>query len=293
MGPASELSWRKGRDHQPEECDRRPVVPLHTGREDGSTHSRVGPCHQARTIASDVRPDIHQDPLDRPLIAAVSGKRGTATSSDIRIEQHFAPMPWASEQGVSAWNPLARGRAMVLAAVCSPPTDTTRVGMLLASIGPATSARCGRWGRCSPVTGRPPPPGFGPGHGGRGRRVPSPTAGPVRRLVAGSHVTNHALMKKVLQELADKVPVAIAAQVRLGLVVTPSPPVRSVQEHIAYAGRTLAGSRSSPAADDRHAEGGGALQGQRGDPPDGGRRPCGSAWAAGRCGPKGSCSSAP
>jgi len=225
MGPASELSWRKGRDHQPEECDRRPVVPLHTGREDGSTHSRVGPCHQARTIASDVRPDRHQGPFDRPLIAEVS-----------------------VERGVSAWNPLARGRAMVLAAVCSPPTDTTRVGMLLASIGPATSARCGRWGRCSPVTGRPPPPGFGPGHGGRGRRVPSPTAGPVRRLVAGSHVTNHALMKKVLQELADKVPVAIAAQVRLGLVVTPSPPVRSVQEHIAYAGRTWASTRSPPRA---------------------------------------------
>ena len=54
-------------------------------------------------------------------------------------------------------------------------------------------------------------------------------------LVASSHVTNHALMKKVPYEMADMVPVTITAQVQLGLVVNPSLPVRNVQELIAYA----------------------------------------------------------
>ena len=54
-------------------------------------------------------------------------------------------------------------------------------------------------------------------------------------LVASSHVTNHALMKKVPYEMSDMVPVTITAQVQLGLVVNPSLPVRNVQELIAYA----------------------------------------------------------
>jgi tripartite-type tricarboxylate transporter receptor subunit TctC len=54
-------------------------------------------------------------------------------------------------------------------------------------------------------------------------------------LVASSHVTNHALMKKVPYELSDMVAVTITAQVQLGLVVNPALPVRNVQELIAYA----------------------------------------------------------
>lgn len=54
-------------------------------------------------------------------------------------------------------------------------------------------------------------------------------------LVASSHVTNHALMKKVPYELADMVPVTITAQVQLGLVVNPSVPATNVRELVAYA----------------------------------------------------------
>jgi len=54
-------------------------------------------------------------------------------------------------------------------------------------------------------------------------------------LVASSHVTNHALMKKVPYELADMVPVTITAQVQLGLVVNPSVPAGNVRELVAYA----------------------------------------------------------
>jgi len=54
-------------------------------------------------------------------------------------------------------------------------------------------------------------------------------------LVASSHVTNHALMKKVPYELADMVPVTITAQVQLGLVVNPAVPADNVRELIAYA----------------------------------------------------------
>ena len=54
-------------------------------------------------------------------------------------------------------------------------------------------------------------------------------------LVASSHVTNHALMKKVPYELADMVPVTITAQVQLGLVVHPSVPANNVRELVAYA----------------------------------------------------------
>lgn len=54
-------------------------------------------------------------------------------------------------------------------------------------------------------------------------------------LVASSHVTNHALMKKVPYELADMVPVTITAQVQLGLVVNPSVPASNVRELVAYA----------------------------------------------------------
>ncbi len=54
-------------------------------------------------------------------------------------------------------------------------------------------------------------------------------------LVASSHVTNHALMKKVPYELVDLVPVTITAQVQLGLVVNPSVPASNVRELIAYA----------------------------------------------------------
>lgn len=54
-------------------------------------------------------------------------------------------------------------------------------------------------------------------------------------LVASSHVTNHALMKKVPYELADTVPVTITAQVQLGLVVNPSVPASNVRELVAYA----------------------------------------------------------
>ena len=51
-------------------------------------------------------------------------------------------------------------------------------------------------------------------------------------LVASSHVTNHALMKKVPYEMADLVPVTMTAQVQLGLVVHPSLPVNNVRELI-------------------------------------------------------------
>ncbi len=54
-------------------------------------------------------------------------------------------------------------------------------------------------------------------------------------LVASSHVTNHALMKKVPYELAAMVPVTITAQVQLGLVVHPSVPASTVRELVAYA----------------------------------------------------------
>ena len=54
-------------------------------------------------------------------------------------------------------------------------------------------------------------------------------------LVASSHVTNHALMKKVPYELVDMVPVTITAQVQLGLVVNPAVPANNVRELIAYA----------------------------------------------------------
>jgi len=54
-------------------------------------------------------------------------------------------------------------------------------------------------------------------------------------LVASSHVTNHALMKKVPYELSDMVPVTITAQVQLGLVVNPAVPANNVRELIAYA----------------------------------------------------------
>ena len=54
-------------------------------------------------------------------------------------------------------------------------------------------------------------------------------------LVASSHVTNHALMKKVPYELVDMVPVTITAQVQLGLVVNPSVPASNVRELVAYA----------------------------------------------------------
>lgn len=53
-------------------------------------------------------------------------------------------------------------------------------------------------------------------------------------LVASSHVTNHALYKKVPYALADFVPVTITAQVQLGLVVNPDVPARDVKELIAY-----------------------------------------------------------
>ncbi|MEO8485772.1 MAG: tripartite tricarboxylate transporter substrate binding protein [Betaproteobacteria bacterium] len=53
-------------------------------------------------------------------------------------------------------------------------------------------------------------------------------------LVASSHVTNHALMKKVPYELNELVPVTMTAQVQLGLVVHPSLPVGNVRELIAY-----------------------------------------------------------
>lgn len=54
-------------------------------------------------------------------------------------------------------------------------------------------------------------------------------------LVASSHVTNHALLKKVPYELSDMIPVTITAQVQLGLVVNPAVPASSVRELIAYA----------------------------------------------------------
>jgi len=54
-------------------------------------------------------------------------------------------------------------------------------------------------------------------------------------LVASSHVTNHALMKKVPYELADMVPITITAQVQLGLVVNPAVPANDVRALIAYA----------------------------------------------------------
>lgn len=54
-------------------------------------------------------------------------------------------------------------------------------------------------------------------------------------LVASSHVTNHALMKKVPYELADMAPVTITAQVQLGLVVHPGVPANNVRELIAHA----------------------------------------------------------
>ena len=54
-------------------------------------------------------------------------------------------------------------------------------------------------------------------------------------LVASSHVTNHALLKKVPYELSDMVPVTITAQVQLGLVVNPAVPANNVPELIAYA----------------------------------------------------------
>jgi len=53
-------------------------------------------------------------------------------------------------------------------------------------------------------------------------------------LVASSHVTNHALYKKVPYAMADFVPVTITAQVQLGLVVNPSVPAKDVKELIAY-----------------------------------------------------------
>ena len=54
-------------------------------------------------------------------------------------------------------------------------------------------------------------------------------------LVASSHVTNHALLKKVPYELSDMVPVTITAQVQLGLVVNPAVPANNIRELIAYA----------------------------------------------------------
>ena len=54
-------------------------------------------------------------------------------------------------------------------------------------------------------------------------------------LVASSHVTNHALLKKVPYELSDMVPVTITAQVQLGLVVNPAVPANNVRELITYA----------------------------------------------------------
>ena len=54
-------------------------------------------------------------------------------------------------------------------------------------------------------------------------------------LVASSHVTNHALLKKVPYELSDMVPVTITAQVQLGLVVNPAVPANNVRELIAHA----------------------------------------------------------
>ena len=54
-------------------------------------------------------------------------------------------------------------------------------------------------------------------------------------LVASSHVTNHALMKKVPYELSELVPVTITAQVQLGLVVNPAVPANTVRELVAYA----------------------------------------------------------
>jgi len=54
-------------------------------------------------------------------------------------------------------------------------------------------------------------------------------------LVASSHVTNHALMKKVPYEMDDLVPVTITAQVQLGLVVNPAVPANNVRELIAHA----------------------------------------------------------
>lgn len=53
-------------------------------------------------------------------------------------------------------------------------------------------------------------------------------------LVASSHVTNHALYKKVPYAMADFVPVTITAQVQLGLVTNPNLPVKDVKELIAY-----------------------------------------------------------
>ena len=48
-------------------------------------------------------------------------------------------------------------------------------------------------------------------------------------LVASSHVTNHALLKKVPYEMDDLVPVTITAQVQLGLVVNPAVPAQNVK----------------------------------------------------------------
>ncbi len=53
-------------------------------------------------------------------------------------------------------------------------------------------------------------------------------------LVASSHVTNHALYKKVPYAMSDFVPVTITAQVQLGLVTNPNLPVKDVRELIAY-----------------------------------------------------------
>ena len=53
-------------------------------------------------------------------------------------------------------------------------------------------------------------------------------------LVASSHVTNHALYKKVPYAMSDFVPVTITAQVQLGLVTNPNLPVKDVKELIAY-----------------------------------------------------------
>ena len=53
-------------------------------------------------------------------------------------------------------------------------------------------------------------------------------------LVASSHVTNHALYKKVPYAMVDFVPVTITAQVQLGLVTNPNLPVKDVKELIAY-----------------------------------------------------------
>lgn len=53
-------------------------------------------------------------------------------------------------------------------------------------------------------------------------------------LVASSHVTNHALYKKVPYAMADFVPVTVTAQVQLGLVTNPSLPVKDVKELVAY-----------------------------------------------------------